>query len=128
LFFPDPYGGGSPDWAKAIGNIKYSYLIELRNHHSFILPTEQIRPTGEENWAALSVISRDIILYYGDIPAPHVGDSLHWSTDNAFDEYQGDKLSMVSRNRGLSLVSQQNLVKIGVILFLFYMFKFVIDV
>ncbi|KAK2151048.1 hypothetical protein LSH36_377g00009 [Paralvinella palmiformis] len=83
-----PYGGGSPDWAKAIGNIKYSYLIELRNHHSFILPTEQIRPTGEENWAALSVISRDIILYYGDIPAPHVGDSLHWSTDNAFDEYE----------------------------------------
>ena len=56
----DPYGGGSPDWARAIANIKYSYLIELRDRHSFILPEREIIPTGEENWAALIVILEEI--------------------------------------------------------------------
>ncbi|KAK2144085.1 hypothetical protein LSH36_786g00042 [Paralvinella palmiformis] len=55
-----PYGGGSPDWARAIANIKYSYLIELRDRHSFILPEREIIPTGEENWAALVVILEEI--------------------------------------------------------------------
>ena len=68
--FADAYGGGSPDWARAIANIKYSYLIELRDRSSFILPHSQIVPTGEENWAAVSVMAREIIDYYGDIDAP----------------------------------------------------------
>ncbi len=70
LIFADAYGGGSPDWARAIANIKYSYLIELRDRSSFILPHSQIVPTGEENWAAVSVMAREIIDYYGDIDAP----------------------------------------------------------
>ncbi|KAK2139884.1 hypothetical protein LSH36_1577g00031 [Paralvinella palmiformis] len=77
-----PYGGGSPDWARAIANIKYSYLIELRDHHSFILPTKEIIPTGEENWAALKVISQEILQHYGDIPAPYASDHPSWSHAN----------------------------------------------
>ena len=40
---------------KAVGGVKYSYALELRDvgQHGFILPASQIRPTGEETWAAI---------------------------------------------------------------------------
>ena len=47
--------GTSVDWMKAVGGVKYSYALELRDvgQHGFILPASQIRPTGEETWAAI---------------------------------------------------------------------------
>jgi len=45
--------GTSRDWAYGVPNIPYVYTIELRNTNSFVLPPTQIRPTGQEIWAAL---------------------------------------------------------------------------
>lgn len=61
-----PAAGISEDWVKAIAGIKYSFTIELRpskkenqesdsneDGHQFILPADQIIPTGEELLAGL---------------------------------------------------------------------------
>jgi len=47
--------GSSVDWMKAVGGVKYSYALELRDagRFGFILPASQIRATGEETWAAI---------------------------------------------------------------------------
>ena len=57
-FVTDPFGGGSADWARGVANITYSYLIELRDRgqRGFVLPPDQIIPTGEEAWAGLKVV------------------------------------------------------------------------
>lgn len=58
--------GGSYDWAKGKEGIKYSYTIELRDkgRYGFMLPVNQIVPTGEEAWAgirgAVRELSRDV--------------------------------------------------------------------
>ncbi|ELT95055.1 hypothetical protein CAPTEDRAFT_225067 [Capitella teleta] len=75
-----PFGGGSADWAKGVANIKYSYLVELRDratasgrgHYGFLLPPDHIRPSGEENWAGMKVIAKEIMAQYGHVPAPTV--------------------------------------------------------
>ncbi len=45
--------GGSLDWAKGTAGIPYSYGMELRDTgaYGFLLPPDQIIPTGEESWA-----------------------------------------------------------------------------
>uniref|UniRef100_T1J4X5 Peptidase M14 domain-containing protein n=1 Tax=Strigamia maritima TaxID=126957 RepID=T1J4X5_STRMM len=45
----------SPDWAKGIAGIKYSYVLELRDkgRYGFMLPPLQILPTGQETWEAI---------------------------------------------------------------------------
>jgi len=45
--------GTSRDWAKGVPRIPYVYTIELRDTSSFVLPPTEIRPTGQEIWAAL---------------------------------------------------------------------------
>ena len=42
--------GNTIDWGKQGHDIKYSYLLELRDNgeHGFVLPPEQIQPTVEE--------------------------------------------------------------------------------
>ena len=54
--------GGSPDWAKGVAGIRYSYSVELRGNdgNGFILPTTSIQPQGEEMWAALRAMAREI--------------------------------------------------------------------
>ncbi|XP_071538310.1 carboxypeptidase B-like [Panulirus ornatus] len=54
--------GGSDDWAKGEANVKYSYTIELRDtgEYGFLLPPEQIIPTGEENLEGLKVVANFI--------------------------------------------------------------------
>ncbi|PYZ99327.1 hypothetical protein A6K26_009850 [Gammaproteobacteria bacterium 2W06] len=51
--------GGSDDWAKGEGNVKYSYTVELRDtgNYGFVLPPDQIIPTGEETFEALKVVA-----------------------------------------------------------------------
>ena len=65
-FVSDSYGGGSADWTKAIAHIKYSYLIELRDGgtHGFLLPPDQITPTGQETWAGIHTIAKELIHKY----------------------------------------------------------------
>ncbi|KAG0003907.1 Carboxypeptidase A4 [Entomortierella chlamydospora] len=45
--------GGSLDWTYAVGDVKYSYAVELRDTglHGFLLPEEEILPSGEETFA-----------------------------------------------------------------------------
>ncbi|RUP50331.1 hypothetical protein BC936DRAFT_139609 [Jimgerdemannia flammicorona] len=47
--------GGSLDWTYARGGAKYSYAVELRDTgtHGFLLPPDEIVPTGEEALAAV---------------------------------------------------------------------------
>jgi Zinc carboxypeptidase len=62
----DAATGGSYDWAKGKEGIKYSYTIELRDkgRYGFMLPVNQIVPTGEETWngieGAVRELSRDV--------------------------------------------------------------------
>lgn len=50
--------GASPDWVYQELGVKYSYLVELRDRgrRGFLLPPDQIVPSGEELWEALKVI------------------------------------------------------------------------
>ncbi|XP_069103272.1 carboxypeptidase B-like [Argopecten irradians] len=60
--------GGTYDWAKAKAGVKYSYTYELRpaeaswNQSGFIVGEDQIIPSGEEVWASLVTIAREIQL------------------------------------------------------------------
>jgi len=55
--------GGSMDWALGEAGIPYSYGMELRDtgSYGFVLPPEQIIPTGEETWAFHETAARIII-------------------------------------------------------------------
>jgi len=46
-------GGAAVDWAYAVGKIRYSYSIKLRDtgNHGFLLPRSDIVPSGEEMFA-----------------------------------------------------------------------------
>ena len=65
--------GGSADWALAAppygAGIKYALNIELRpstwDDSGFVLPPEQIIPTGEETWAFHLSAARQIIEEFG---------------------------------------------------------------
>ncbi|KAG2176546.1 hypothetical protein INT44_007209, partial [Umbelopsis vinacea] len=47
--------GGSLDWTYAVANVKYSFAAELRDvgQYGFLLPENQIVPSGEETLAAV---------------------------------------------------------------------------
>ena len=79
IFFPDAYSGGSADWARGVAEITYSYGVELRDKgwHGFLLPANQIVPTGEEIFAGLKVLGKRLIEQYKGKPA-----SLHSSSSN----------------------------------------------
>ena len=62
----DPAAGGSEDYAKGVAGIKFSYCFELRDtgRYGFILPPNQIVPTGQETFAAVKSMAEDVIAYY----------------------------------------------------------------
>jgi len=55
--------GSSRDWAYGEGGFKYVYTIELRDKGSygFILPPDQIIPSGEETWQGILVLARHLL-------------------------------------------------------------------
>ncbi|KAG0701372.1 Carboxypeptidase B [Chionoecetes opilio] len=59
--------GGSDDWAKGVGGVKYAYTVELRDqgNYGFLLPRSQIIPTGEETFEALKVVGSFVKNTYG---------------------------------------------------------------
>jgi len=60
FFISDEAAAGSDDWAKGAANITYSFTPELRGvwpEGSFVISNEEIQPTGEEIWAALTAIA-----------------------------------------------------------------------
>jgi hypothetical protein len=54
-----PAAGASDDWAKAEIKIKYAYTVELRDtgRHGFVLPANQIEPTGVETMELVYVFA-----------------------------------------------------------------------
>ena len=58
----DKSAGTSRDWAKGVPRIRYVYTVELRDtgHLGFLLPPNQILPTGTETWAAIKAMMRAI--------------------------------------------------------------------
>ncbi|KAK3859816.1 hypothetical protein Pcinc_034096 [Petrolisthes cinctipes] len=57
--------GGSDDWAKGAGNVKFSYTVELRDTGAFgfLLPAGQIIPTGEETFQGVLVVGNFVLSY-----------------------------------------------------------------
>ncbi|KAK4016628.1 carboxypeptidase B [Daphnia magna] len=57
--------GPSDDWAKGVAGIPYTYTIELRDQgpvYGFLLPPDQIIPSGIETWEAFKVIAEAVAL------------------------------------------------------------------
>merc|ERR1719317_179232 len=56
-------GGCSMDWALGEAGIKYSFSMHLRDQgmYGFLLPANQIIPSGEEVWSFHSIVAREII-------------------------------------------------------------------
>ena len=55
--------GGTLDYTLGELGIPYSYGMELRDQglHGFLLPPDQIIPSGEEVWAFHMAVAREII-------------------------------------------------------------------
>jgi len=58
-----PAAGASDDWYKGTLGTRFAYTTELRDTglHGFVLPKEQIIPSGEEMWAGFEVVINRII-------------------------------------------------------------------
>lgn len=59
LFFADISSGSSADWTYGKAGIKFSYGVELRDtgKFGFLLPEDQILPSGKETLQALIALS-----------------------------------------------------------------------
>lgn len=58
--------GGSEDFAKGIAEIKFSFCYELRDtgKAGFMLPPDQIKPSGEETFVAVKSMVKDVMSYH----------------------------------------------------------------
>jgi len=58
-----PAAGASDDWYKGSLGSRFSFTTELRDtgRHGFILPADQIIPSGEEMWAGFEVVINKIL-------------------------------------------------------------------
>lgn len=52
--------GGSNDWTYGAANVPYSYACELRGN-SFVIPPENIIPSGAENFAGIVALAQYVI-------------------------------------------------------------------
>ncbi|CAM9425525.1 unnamed protein product [Ectocarpus fasciculatus] len=57
-----PASGSSADYVYGVCGVKYSYGVELRDtgEYGFMLPPDQIVPSGEEIWAAIIAMAKYI--------------------------------------------------------------------
>merc|ERR1711936_302010 len=58
-----PAAGASDDWYKGVLGSRFAFTTELRDtgSHGFVLPKEQIIPSGEEMWAGFEVVINRIL-------------------------------------------------------------------
>lgn len=61
--YADYSSGSSRDWAFGSLGVPYVYTIELRDtgRYGFVLPADQIIPTGEETFAGLKAAASAIL-------------------------------------------------------------------
>ena len=59
----DPAAGASDDWYRGGLGTRYSFTTELRDtgYYGFVLPPEQIIPSGEELFAGMKVVFEKLI-------------------------------------------------------------------
>lgn len=59
MLFPDVSSGDSTDWAYGKLGVEFSYAVELRDtgEYGFLLPEDQILPTGKETLEAIRVLA-----------------------------------------------------------------------
>jgi len=62
--FADQNSGGSKDYTYGALKIKYSFALELRDRgrYGFLLPANQIVPTGIETFEGIKVMAREMRL------------------------------------------------------------------
>ena len=62
--FSDQNSGGSKDYTYGELGIKYSFALELRDRgrYGFMLPANQIVPTGIETFEGIKVMAREMRL------------------------------------------------------------------
>jgi murein tripeptide amidase MpaA len=58
-----PAAGAADDWYKGVLGTRYAFTTELRDTgvHGFVLPKDQIIPSGEEMWAGFEVVINKIL-------------------------------------------------------------------
>jgi len=58
-----PAAGAADDWYKGVLKARFAYTVELRDtgRHGFILPEDQIQPSGEELWEAERVVLQKMV-------------------------------------------------------------------
>jgi len=58
-----PAAGASDDWYKGVVGTRFAFTTELRDtgRHGFVLPKDQIIPSGEEMWAGFEVVINRLI-------------------------------------------------------------------
>merc|ERR1712223_220935 len=58
-----PAAGAADDWYKGVLGSRFAFTMELRDTglHGFILPADQIIPSGEEMWAGFEVVINKLI-------------------------------------------------------------------
>uniref|UniRef100_A0A0M3JSW8 ShKT domain-containing protein n=1 Tax=Anisakis simplex TaxID=6269 RepID=A0A0M3JSW8_ANISI len=112
-----PSAGGSDDWAKAKGKVKYVYLLELRPDEDewdgFLLDKRELIPTGRETWAGVKVVI-DAVMKGQRAVAPAVSPTPmgHLNQQNAQFRAQQRRRTELHRrldgssNGGMSRVSQ----------------------
>ena len=59
----DESSGTSRDWAAGVAKIPYVYTLELRDTgtYAFMLPPNQIIPTGVETWAGIQAMAAHVL-------------------------------------------------------------------
>ncbi len=63
-----PASGCSQDWAYGVLGVKYAFIMELRDlgDFGFLLPDDQIIPTGQETFAAIRALAAHLLQEYID--------------------------------------------------------------
>merc|ERR1712018_362750 len=58
-----PASGAADDWYKGVLGSRFAFTVELRDtgNYGFLLPPEQIIPSGEEMWAAMEVVIQKLL-------------------------------------------------------------------
>ncbi|OXA37503.1 Carboxypeptidase B [Folsomia candida] len=61
-----PCAGTSTDWARAVANVKFTFTYELRDtgKDKFLLPPNQIIPSGKETWAGVVAMVQGVMDFY----------------------------------------------------------------
>ena len=64
LFALDANSGSTKDWAYGVLGVKYAFALELRDkgRYGFLLPANQIMPTGMETFAAIKAMAEELKL------------------------------------------------------------------